>query len=195
MLKHAYVITGGIGSGKSTVCSLLKLRGFEIIDADVIAKECFEKQSKTIEQYFHTLDRTEIAKEIFSHKEKKKWLEELLHPLIFGQINQKSATLDLLEYPYIVDIPLFFESQNYPKQEIKSVVVYAPLEIRLQRIIKRDRCGIDDAKQKIAHQMDLEKKKQMADFVIDNSLDLPHLQEQIDAFITYVKGSYGRIKI
>lgn len=196
--EHAIALTGGIATGKSTVCNILKLYGFSIIDADKIAHKVLDEQKDKIASIFgkeyikeNKVDRKKLAKLIFNDKDAKKELEKLLHPLIKEKITEESLKLEKYKVPYIVDIPLFFETKNYPIKKV--LVVYAPKELQLKRLVEREGLSIDEAKKRIESQMDIEEKRELADFVIDNSKDLKHLQNEIDSFIQRIKDEYSKI--
>ena len=188
LFKNAIALTGGISTGKSTVCNLFKLHGFLTIDADLIAHKLLDENSNKIatmfgEQYVENgkVLRKELAKIIFSNEENKLKLEALLHPLIKEQIIKESKIFESQNKPYFVDIPLFFEKMNYPIS--KSLVIYTPKEIQIQRLMKRDNIDEDEAKLKISNQMDIEEKRKLADMVIDNSQNLKHLQNEVERII------------
>ena len=188
LFKNAIALTGGISTGKSTVCNLFKLHGFLTIDADLIAHKLLDENSNKIatmfsEQYVENgkVLRKELAKIIFSNEENKLKLESLLHPLIKEQIIKESKIFESQNKPYFVDIPLFFEKMNYPIS--KSLVIYTPKEIQIQRLMKRDNIDKDEAKLKISNQMDIEEKRKLADMVIDNSQNLKHLQAEVERII------------
>ena len=114
--KNAIALTGGIATGKSTVCNLLKLHGFLIIDADKIAHKLLDENSQKIEELFGKqyvengkVLRKELGKIIFSNEENKLKLEALLHPLIFQEIEKEAKLFEEQNKPYIVDIPLFLK--------------------------------------------------------------------------------------
>jgi len=181
--EYALVLTGGIATGKSTVANFFKEFGFKIIDADKIAHETLEKnQAKIIELFGEeyvvdgSVDRKALGGLIFSNKEEKLKLENLLHPLIFSEIEVQSKKLDRDKKPYFVDIPLFFESSRYPIK--KSIVVYIPKEQQLQRLIKRDGTSKEEALQRINSQLPIDEKKQRATYIIDNQKDLEALQHE-----------------
>jgi len=183
--KHAIALTGGIATGKSTVCSLLKLHGFLTIDADTIAHKLLDENSAAIallfgEQYVanNKVLRKELGKIIFSNEEAKRKLEAFIHPLIKKQIEKEAKIFEEQEKPYFIDIPLFFETMHYPIS--RSVVVYTPKALEIERLMKRDHISYDEALLKISNQMDIEKKKSLATFVIDNSSTLKHLQQEIE---------------
>ena len=188
LFKNAIALTGGISTGKSTVCNLFKLHGFLTIDADVIAHRLLDENSNKIasmfgEQYVQNgkVLRKELGKIIFSNEENKLKLEALLHPLIKEQIIKESKIFEEQNKPYFVDIPLFFEKMSYPIP--KSLVIYTPKELQIQRLMKRDNIDESEAKLKISNQMDIEKKRKLADMVIDNSQNLKHLQNEVERII------------
>ena len=183
VFEYAVVLTGGIATGKSTVAKIFKEFGFEIIDADKIAHETLEKnQAKIIELFGEeyvvdgSVNRKALGRLIFSNKEEKSKLENLLHPLIFSEIQKQSEKFDRDKKPYFVDIPLFFESSRYPIK--KSIVVYIPKEEQLQRLIKRDGTTKEEALQRINAQLPIDEKKQRATYIIDNQKDLESLKQE-----------------
>ncbi|MCG3651642.1 dephospho-CoA kinase [Aliarcobacter butzleri] len=188
LFKNAIALTGGISTGKSTVCNLLKLHGFLAIDADKIAHKLLDENSSKIEEMFGKeyvengkVLRKELGKIIFSNEENKLKLEALLHPLIKEEIIKESKIYEEQNKPYFVDIPLFFEKMHYPIS--KSLVIYTPKELQIQRLMKRDNIDEKEAKLKISNQMDIEEKRKLANIVIDNSKDLKHLQNEVERVI------------
>jgi len=188
LFKNAIALTGGISTGKSTVCNLFKLHGFLTIDADKIAHKLLDENSDKIiemfgKQYVENgkVLRKELGKIIFSNEENKLKLEALLHPLIKEEIIKESKIFEEQNKPYFVDIPLFFEKMHYPIP--KSLVIYTPKELQIERLMKRDNIDENEAKLKISNQMDIEEKKNLADMVIDNSKDLKHLQDEVERII------------
>lgn len=188
LFKNAIALTGGISTGKSTVCNLLKLHGFLTIDADKIAHKLLDENSSKIEEMFGKeyvengkVLRKELGKIIFSNEENKLKLEALLHPLIKEEIIKESKIYEEQNKPYFVDIPLFFEKMHYPIS--KSLVIYTPKELQIQRLMKRDNINEKEAKLKISNQMDIEEKRKLANIVIDNSKDLKHLQNEVERVI------------
>ena len=142
-LSHAIVVTGGIGTGKSTVCSLLRLYGFKIIDADAITHSLLLKHAKELEKMFDAtlmseegFDRKALGRIVFNDENKRKELEEFLHPKIKEIIKKEATFCEKQGVPYILDIPLFFESGNY-KDIDEVVVVYAPRELQWERVLNR----------------------------------------------------------
>ena len=195
-LPHAIVLTGGIATGKSTTANLLKLYGFHVIDADKIAHEVLDTQSEQIaklfgEQYVEDgkVLRKKLGALVFGNSQERKRLEHLLHPKIKEEITHLAKAQERFKVPYFIDIPLFYETKNYDLSPV--VVVYAPKELQLERLTKRERLPRQEALRRIELQIDIEQKRQMADFVIYNSKDLKHLQNEVEDFVQTVKDRYA----
>jgi len=183
--KNAIVLTGGIATGKSTVANIFKEYGFEIIDADKIAHETLDLHHQEIAELFGSeyveegkVIRKKLGALIFGDEKEKARLEALLHPLIFEEIEKESIELDKKEEPYLVDIPLFFETNRYPIE--KSIVVYIPQQMQLERLMKRDNSTQQEAQSRIDAQMDIEEKKHKATYLIENKKDLEALKRVCD---------------
>ena len=191
---NAYVITGSIASGKSTVVNLLKERGFSVIDADLIAHEQLEICKCEIIEAFGEqildetgkIERKKLGAIVFNEPKKLKNLEQILHPKIKAEILSNALQLERLGQVYFVDIPLFFEKkQRYA--EFKNVaVIYAPKELLLSRLMSRNALSLEDAKARVELQMDIEQKKKMAKFVIDNSNDRENLELELEKFLKQI---------
>ena len=185
MFKNAVVLTGGIATGKSTVANLFMLHGFLTIDADKIAHKLLDIHSDTIASLFGAeyvengkVLRKELGNLIFNNVDEKKKLENFIHPLIKEEIQKEASLFESKNKPYLIDIPLFFENKNYDIG--KSIVVYTPKEIQIERLQKRDKCDEVTALSRINNQMDIEKKKALATYVIDNSENLKHLTSEVE---------------
>lgn len=188
LFKYAIALTGGIASGKSTVCNLFKLHGFLTIDADKISHKLLDENSSKIvtmfgEKYVENgkVLRKDLGKIIFSNEENKLKLEALLHPLIKEEIIKESKVFEEQKKPYFIDIPLFFEKMHYPIQ--KSLLIYTPKELQIKRLMDRDKINEEEAKLKISNQMDIDEKKKLADLIIDNSSNLKNLQKEVERVI------------
>jgi len=180
---HAFALTGSIATGKSTVVTFLKEEGFHIIDADKIAHEILNEQAQIIAETFgeefvkeKRVDRKALGRLIFSDNKKRKELEALLHPLIYARIVEKAEPLEKREEPYIIDIPLFFESGRYAIEKV--IVVYTTKEQQLERMMNRDGLSKEEALWRIEAQIDIEDKVKYASYVIDNRGDLKQLQSE-----------------
>ncbi len=188
-------ITGGIGSGKTTIANIFKKLNFQVIDADKIAREAVLPGSKTLEQIKKVfgvevinkgqLDRKKLGRIIFSNSIEKKKLNNIIQPSIARLICLKTSFLIKSKRikTLIYDIPLLYE-ENLQRFFSSIIVVYAPENIRIHRIKKRDKILKKEAINRIHSQMSLEKKKNMADFVIDNSyFDINSLKIKVLEFI------------
>lgn len=183
MSKLIIGLTGGIGSGKTTVSNQLADYGITIVDADVVArevvaegslglKEIVAKFGATILQEDGQLNRAKLRELIFSDEQLKQWLNALLHPLIRESIlNQlKSATS-----PYcILSAPLLFEN-NLHQYTNRTLLIDVEKEIQITRTSKRDNVEKKQVEAIIASQMPREDKLALADDVLNNS-KLTHLE-------------------
>lgn len=193
--EYAIALSGGIATGKSTVASLLALNGMRVIDADAISHEILDASYEWVRENFGdefvegmSVNRAKLGTLIFSDSVAKKKLESFLHPKIRAEIEQRSIKQDAFRFPYLIDIPLFFESGAYDIKE--SVVVYVPKELQLERFIKRNGYSKEESLRRIESQMDIEEKKKRATWVIDNSKDLKHLQRECEEFVEKIKAKY-----
>jgi dephospho-CoA kinase len=198
--EYAIALTGGIATGKSTVASLLGLNGLRIIDADTIAHRILDENSIWVAEHFGAeflnnskVNRPLLGKKIFADPEAKKELENFLHPKIRASIEEQSEKQDRLKYPYLIDIPLFFETSSYPIKN--SVVVYTPKTLQLERFMKRNGFSEEESLRRIESQMDIEEKKKRATWVIDNSSNLKHLQNECEQFVEAIKALYPAPKV
>ena len=188
---NAYVITGSIASGKSTVVNLLKERGFSVIDADLIAHEQLEICKREILEVFgeqildetDKIDRKKLGAIVFNEPKKLKNLEQILHPKIKAEIFCKASQLERLEQVYFVDIPLFFEKKERYAEFKNVAVIYAPKELLLSRLMSRNGLSLNEAKARVELQVDIEQKRKMAKFVIDNSSDMENLKLELEKFL------------
>ena len=177
-------ITGGIGCGKSSVTDLLKKLNVDIVDADVIARKIVEPGKfalKKIVEYFGneillpdgSLDRAQLRVIIFSEKEKKDWLEELLHPLIKDEIRSQ---IKLANSKYVVlSSALLLETRQKDLVDI-VVVVDIPETLQIERTTLRDGNSSELVKKIIDSQLKRDERLSRADIVIDNSGSLDKLK-------------------
>lgn len=182
-------LTGGIGSGKSTVAELFAAKGIAIIDTDLIARDVVKPGQPALKAIVHefghdilqpdqSLDRNKLKKIIFSDPAKRQWLEKLLHPLIRehmqNQINQATS-------PYcIAVIPLLVETLPNPSIN-RILVIDTSLEEQLKRIATRDQMQENDARAIIDSQISREMRLAAADDHIINNGSLTDLKSQVDS--------------
>lgn len=188
-------LTGGIGSGKSTVSAYLKSKGCRIIDADALARQMTEKGSPAIEKlrtafgdkYFNddgSLKRKELGAFVFAHPAQKKLLEEIVTKAV---INESVATLEEwkkenYEGIAVLDAPLLFEC-GMQKYMDETWLVKTDGETVIRRVMSRDGLSCDEIEGRINAQMPLSEKEKLADRVIDNSRDLEYLHKQVDKLL------------
>jgi dephospho-CoA kinase len=193
--EYAIALTGSIATGKSTVASLMALNGMRVIDADAISHEILDASLSWVretfgEEYISTtkVNRSALGTLIFSDKDAKKILEDFLHPKIRDEIEKRSIKQDSFKFPYLIDIPLFFENGAYDIKD--SVVVYTPQDIQLERFMKRNGYTKEESLKRINSQMPIDEKRDRATWVIDNSKDLKHLQQECENFVDTIKAKY-----
>lgn len=181
-------LTGGIGSGKSAVTKLFESFGASIVDADLLAREVVLPGSEGIGRVAAafsenliladgTLNRPKLASIIFSNPSKKQMLESILHPLIrqrwLTKLNElKNAGAQIIVYV----IPLLFESHRPMPELEKIVLVTAPVETRIHRVMARDGFSREMAELRIAAQLPDVAKFEQSDFIICNDGSLEELE-------------------
>ena len=197
--EKAIALTGGIGTGKSSASAILSLFGFRVIDADKIAHSVLDSKANEISQRFGKefilsdgrVDRKRLGKTIFADRELRDELESIVHPSIREEIEKASLEQERLGKPYLIDIPLFFERANYPIDRV--ITVYAPKELQIERIMKRDSLSKDETLQRIDAQMDIEEKRRLATWVIDNSGSLKQLQNECERIKDEILSSFCKL--
>ncbi len=181
-------LTGGIGSGKSEVARILGELGAYIIDTDALAREAVAPQSDGFMQIARTwpqvirnnaLDRTALAEIVFSDADARARLNAIVHPHVRRLAREREAFAKPGQTLVHV-VPLLFET-NYLDDLDESVVVVAPEEQRIARIVARD--GIDEerVRARMAAQVAPEEARRRADYVIENDADLATLRERTKA--------------
>jgi len=181
-------ITGGIGSGKSTVCKVFKTMGIPVFEADLVAKQLMNNDPELRKQLIHlfgssvyqsdqTIDRKYLAGIVFSNPSLLAKLNEVVHPAVrktFDDwfLNQNS--------PYVIhEAAILFESGFYKIMDKTITVVTDELE-RIDRVIKRDHITVEMVRQRMKNQWNDEQRIKLADFVIgnnDNQLIIPQIIE------------------
>ncbi len=188
-------LTGGIGCGKSEVARLLADRGAIIIDADLIVRELQrpggEIFNKIVEMFGPaviaedgSLNRGAVANEVFKDKVTLKKLNDLIHPVVRGVMNERVKSYSDTSKIVVLDIPLLVEN---PREGLDGVVVVdLDPEIAVERIVEQRKMNIDDARARVANQSSREQRRAIANFIIDNSGDRKALDLQVDAAWSWI---------
>lgn len=186
-------LTGGIGTGKSSAVEYFIKYGAIVIDADKISKnvtdskEIIEKIEKEFgKEYINNgkIERKKLRKHVFSNKEELVKLNNITHPVIIEKIKneiEKNRNKKLV----IVDVPLLFETGLEVIVE-KVILISAPFEVQLSRIIARDNIDYESALNAIKAQMPLKEKIKKADFIIENGGTKEELADKIYDFISKI---------
>lgn len=188
---NVVALTGGIGSGKSSVAKMLERWGAAVVDADILARAAVEPGTPGLAALVERfggeildddgrLDRESLGAIIFADKPSRAYVESVLHPRIREmwlaklELLRRSPLLDLIVYV----VPLLFESgAKYP--EIKKIIlVTAPEPLRVSRIVERDALSPEAARARIAAQLPDEQKAKRSDYIIRNDSSLSQLEEK-----------------
>ncbi|MBU3145589.1 dephospho-CoA kinase [Clostridium sp. CF012] len=191
-------ITGGIGSGKSTVTNMLREKDLPIIDADIIAREVLIINPEVLIQikeefgyeFFDEegkLKRKEFGHYIFKNDTRRKKLESIMMPFIISEINHRIKAYE--EDKCILcflDAPTLIENNLHTSMDI-TILVWVEEEVQIQRIMLRDDLEIDATMDRIRAQMPIDEKKKFADFIIDNGGSAENTKLQLDLIITQLE--------
>lgn len=172
-------ITGGIGSGKTTVCRVFETLGIPVFYADTVAKSIMVvdpllisgvKQAFGPSSYFEdgTLNNKHIAGIVFSNPQELAKLNKMVHPAVFRAFDNWLETVDS-SAPYVLkEAALLFESESY-KMCDQSILVIAPHQLKLDRVIARDSVTADQVTARMDKQFSDEQKMELADFILYNN--------------------------
>ena len=194
--KMVIGLTGGIGTGKSTVSRILKERGYEVIDLDVIAHEVirFPQVIEKIVENFgkeilennnsenDIISREKLGKIIFRNKKKRLILNSIMHPEILHSMREKILKYKKENKIIFVEIQLLFEVQ-WEKEFDSILLVSADEKTQIQRVLKRDNRTYEEALNIINSQMSLDEKKKRSDFIIENNGSILELEQKVDEFL------------
>jgi len=181
-------LTGGIGSGKSTVAELFNRHGVPIIDADEIARALVEPGQPAQQQLIDLfgddildadghLDRTRLRQRVFDSPQERQTLERLLHPLVREEIQRQIERLDA---PYcVIVVPLLIESGQYELVD-RILVIDTDEALQIARVAARSGLNTEEVRKIIAAQMGRTERLGHADDVIDNTQDLTHLAREVE---------------
>jgi dephospho-CoA kinase len=184
-------LTGGIGSGKSTVSEAFARLGAKILDADEVAREVVLPGKTAWTKLRHTfgsefflpdgeVNRSKLRRLVFADPEQRSRLNEIVHPEVMREIDLRfeQLTSSAEHAVVLVDIPLLIEVGV--AHRFDKVVVYANESVQVMRLMQRDGLSRQEARQALSVQIDLREKAKKADFVIDNSGTPGETQAQVE---------------
>ena len=193
-------ITGSIATGKTLVTNYLREKGYKVIDADEISRAVLNKGEKGYDEvlkYFSenildqekNIDRKKLAQIIFTDEKKRRVLEKIVHPLVINEILNFIDNSDKKEDVF-VSMPLLYEI-NFQNHLDKVIAVYSNRDKQIERLTKRDNISYEYAIKKIESQYPQEKKVELADYVIDNSLSKEETIKNIEKIIERMRKDNG----
>ena len=187
-------LTGGIGSGKSTVAAMLRDQGIRVVDADQIAREVVEPGQPALAELVEgfgqdilnddgSLNRQELANRAFATEEATNALNAITHPRI-EQETQRQFDLAAAEKEnfLVYDMPLLVERGLHEEMDM-VIVVHTDIEERVRRLVEHRGLDEDDVRRRMSHQVDDVTRLASADVLIDNNGSVDHLRKQVDDFL------------
>jgi dephospho-CoA kinase len=195
-------LTGGIGSGKSTVAALLAGRGAVVVDADGIARQVVEPGGPAYQPMIDrfgrdivlpdgTLDRPKIAKQVFNDADVLADLNAITHPAIRDAIGRQVMEHAGTDHVVVLDVPLLTETTSTSWGLAGVIVVDTPIEVAIERLVSQRGLSEADARARIKSQMTREERRKLADLVIDNSADQEALAIEVARAWEWIEGKQG----
>lgn len=199
IFRHAYALSGGIGSGKSSVCEILSLLGYPIINADAIAHVVLgEKIDEVINAFGEgvceggEISRAKLGKIVFSDRGKLRQLEGILSSGIGSRIFSQCTAYEELNVPFFAEIPLLFEQRhvyNFPR----TILVVCSEDEQIRRTSQRSQLTQEEVRARIAMQLPLEEKMSLAWKIFRNDGDKRDLQEKLERWLGEELGFHHEI--
>lgn len=187
-------LTGGIGSGKSTVAAMLRDQGIRVVDADQIAREVVEPGQPALAELVEvfgqdilnddgSLNRQELANRAFATEEATNALNAITHPRIEQETQRQFALAAAEKENFLVyDMPLLVERGLHEEMDM-VIVVHTDIEERVRRLVEHRGLDEDDVRRRMSHQVDDVTRLASADVLIDNNGSVDHLRKQVDDFL------------
>ncbi|HWA74856.1 MAG TPA: dephospho-CoA kinase [Polyangiaceae bacterium] len=197
MRLHVFGLSGGIGSGKSTVAAHFRARGLPVVDADVLAREVVSKGSEGLTEIIAAfgagiltstgeLDRSALAHRVFGDPAQRALLESMTHPRVRALARERLSEIEARGEPLACyEVPLLFEAGLTDTYRPTVVVTCSP-EQQIERAMRRDGATRERILARISAQMPLSEKARRADYVIDNSGDLATTKANADRVLALV---------
>lgn len=190
--KNAIAITGGIASGKSTVANLIKELGYPVFSADELAREVVKKGQPTLLKIVEAfgslvltetkeLNRKALRALIIEDREKKEQLESITHPAIHNLLIEKLKLFNNkknIDY-WFYEIPLLFET-NQQNKFAKIWTTICGRDTQIERLMKRDRCTLEQAQTMLSYQTDDKIRREFSDIIFDSTKSKAHLKDQVN---------------
>ena len=197
-------LTGGLGTGKTTVARILQGLGLTVIDADQIGHQLLQPGTEVYERVKQAfgpeiveadgrIDRQTLGQIVFRDPDKRKRLNDLMHPAIIAQIKAEVHALKQAGKDVVVEVPLLFEAGLEAKAETgfdEIWVVAASPAVQLARVQARDGLGTEEARRRIAAQMPLSAKIARADVVVYNDGTEKELKEEVEQILAARKRAH-----
>ena len=193
-MKRIIGLTGGIGTGKTTVSNYLAHRyQLPVLDADIYAREAVQINSPVLSKIFErygsgvqlpdgSLNRKSLGNIVFTDPDERKWLEQQIHPYVRSRFESEVSTL--VDPRVVLVVPLLFEA-NMTDLVTEIWVVRCSPEQQLRRMMERDRLSLEEAIARLNSQLPLKEKVTRADVVLDNSFTPEALLKQVDLALLY----------
>lgn len=192
-------LTGGIGSGKSTVSCMIKEKNIPVVDADIISREVLNIYPEIMINIKNTfgeefidnegkLKRRELGNHIFKNQELRKKLENIIIPYVKKEIFQRIDKYNELgEEICVIDAPTLIEHSIHKDMNF-NILVWVDINTQIKRVRHRDNLDENQVLNRIKSQMSLDDKKNQVNFVINNSTDLGTTKKQLDEILSIVTG-------
>ena len=197
-------LTGGIASGKSTIAYMFKKEGAYVIDIDLISREVVEPEKPAWQEIINvfgkeilnddrTINRKKLGEIIFSDAEKRKKLEEIVHPKINEEKIKKIKEIENIDKQaiVIVDIPLLIETNKHSTVD-KIVLVYVSPQKQVERLMKRDGFSLEEVQKRLASQLPIEDKTKYAHYIINYEETLEQVQKKVKEIFRKLKEDEAR---